>query len=117
MNYQNAVRYTTATIANGEALSDAIAVGRGAVVLGVVMPASWTTANLTFQATVDGTNFFNLYDNATEYTVTAAASRVIMINSDITDSLQQIKVRSGTSGTPVNQGAERLLTLIVRDVA
>ncbi|NTU77322.1 MAG: hypothetical protein HGA90_05865, partial [Alphaproteobacteria bacterium] len=43
----------TATIASGTSLSDAQNLG-GLRLFGLVMPAAWTTANLTFQASFDG---------------------------------------------------------------
>ena len=101
----------TATIANGASLSDAIdcAVAR----LGrITLPAAWTAAALTFQVSPDGTNWFNLYDAAgTEYTAQAAASRAVIIPVADFLSVRYLKVRSGTSGAPVAQGAERALTL------
>ena len=113
--YPNIARYPVATIAEAASLSDAVVVGAGAAVFGIVMPATWSAAGLTFQGSVDGTNFFNIYDNASEWTETAAASRIIMVDPTLSESLQQIKVRSGTSGTPVNQAAARTITLIVRN--
>lgn len=99
-------------IANGASLSGLFYVGDGRLV-GVQMPAAWTAASLSFQTSQDGTNFFDLYDNAgNEVVVTASASRQIVL--DGFDSGIWMKVRSGTSGTPVNQGAARTLTMTVR---
>lgn len=111
----NIARYAVATIAENAALSDAVPVGAGSAVYGIVMPAAWTTAGLSFQGSVDGANFFEIFDNASAWTETAAASRIIMVDPTLSESLQQIKVRSGTSASPVNQGAERLITLIIRN--
>lgn len=102
-----------ATIANGESLSAAVDLG-GWRVAGIVMPASWTAANLTLQTSPDGETYNNRYDRSgTEYTITAAASRSIQIPLDDLLSVRFIKVRSGTSGSPVNQGAERSITLVL----
>jgi hypothetical protein len=103
------------TIANGASLSGVAGLGRGVSLVGIVMPAAWTTAGLSFQASADSTNFADLYDSGSEYTVAAGASRYIQIPADKTDSIMALKVRSGTTGTPVNQGADRVITLIVRD--
>jgi hypothetical protein len=108
-------RRVNVTITNGQSLSGVAGLGRGVSLVGVVMPAAWTAAALTFQGSADSTNFFDLYDGGTEYNVAAGASRYIQIPPDKTDSLMALKVRSGTTGTPVNQGADRVLTLIVRD--
>lgn len=103
--------YVNATIANGASLSGAVDLGTKRLAR-INMPSSWTTANLTFQVSADGTNYANLYDaTGTEKTVQAAASRAIILDFSEWIGARYIKVRSGTSGTPVNQGAERILQL------
>lgn len=104
----------TATIANGAALSAAVSLaGKGIIRLN--MPASWTAANLTFQVSADNATYLDLYDkNGSEYTVTAAASRSIILPPADFVGVNYIKIRSGTSATPVNQGASRDITIITR---
>lgn len=102
----------SATIANGASLSAAIDLGDSRALAAIVMPASWTTANLTFQASPDGTSYFDLYDGGAERSVTASTSRVIAVTIVDWLGLRYLKIRSGTSGTPVTQGADRTLTLI-----
>lgn len=76
------------------------------------MPASWTTANLTFQVSEDGTTFYDLYNDAgTEYTVTAAANRVLRLTLADWLAVRYMKIRSGTTGSAVNQAAARTLKL------
>lgn len=77
------------------------------------MPSSWTAADLTFQVSTDnGTTYQNVYEeDGSEYVVTADASRFIAITG--LPRVDAIKVRSGTSGTAVAQGAARTLTLFV----
>lgn len=102
----------TTTIASGASLTTAIDLGTKRLA-GIIIPASWTTANLTLQASADGTNWFNVYDAlGTEYTITAAASRAIIVPLTDMIGFRYLKIRSGTSGTPVNQTAARTLTLI-----
>jgi len=108
-------------IASGSSLSGEVlldnSVPRGKRLFAIVMPSSWTAANLTFQASIDGTTYNNLYDyNGSEVTVTAAASRYIVLDPLTFAGVAGVKIRSGTSGTPVNQGADRTLTLVVRDI-
>jgi hypothetical protein len=107
------IQKTTVTIANGASLSSAGDLG-GTRLVGIIMPAAWTAAALTFQVSYDGgTTFANLYDEyGLEYTVTADAGRAIKVPA--LDFLigAQVKVRSGTSGTPANQGAARDLILV-----
>lgn len=103
----------TATIANGESLSAAIEID-GSAVVGVVMPASWTAANLTLQASHDDTTFNNVYDElGTEKTVVASTSRYIPLNPADFLGANSIKVRSGTSGTAVNQAAARSVIVVL----
>ena len=101
-----------ATIASGASLSGAIHLHNQRL-FAIVMPSSWTAANLTFQGSHDGSTYFDVYNDAgTEVTVVAAASRFIIIASPVALlGLQRLKVRSGTSGSPVNQGADRALQL------
>tara|TARA_R110000823_G_scaffold10557_1_gene36771 strand:+ start:1183 stop:1548 length:366 start_codon:yes stop_codon:yes gene_type:complete len=79
----------------------------------IVMPASWTTANLTVQTSYDGLTGNDLYDSSgDEYVITAAASRAIKVPLIDFISERFIKLRSGTTGSPVNQAADRTLYLI-----
>ena len=104
------------TIANGASLSGAVDTG-GGTVCGIAMPGTWTTANLTFQVSADGATYQDLYDKGgTEYTVTAAASRYIELPPADFAGIRFLKVRSGTTGTAVNQADVRALLLNVRPV-
>jgi hypothetical protein len=107
----------TATIANGASLSDAVAMNEGHYPIAIIMPAAWTAASLTFQASVDGSTYNNLYDTSnTEVSVSTAASRAIRLDPADWAWVSYLKVRSGTGGVPVNQGAERLITIVSRPV-
>ena len=102
----------TATIANGASLSDAVAISGKLV--GLVVPAAWTAASLTFQGSVDGVNFYNVYDDATERTIASAsvvASHYIALTLTHWLGFTHIKVRSGTASAAVNQGAARSIIL------
>ena len=106
----------TATIANTASLSDAMDLS-GTTLAGYIMPASWTSANMTFQVSVDGTNFHNFYDQfGNEVSHTVSTSRFVALNPSDMASVRYIKFRSGTNGTPVAQGADRLITLVSRAV-
>lgn len=112
----NVVDTVTATIAGGQSLSSAVNLG-GLRLFGIVMPSAWTAAGLTFQMSPDGANWFNIYDaNGNELSASAAASRYIALDPVNFAPVAWIKMRSGTSATPVNQGQEGGLTLILRAV-
>ena len=99
--------------AAADGLSPAINVGNYRA-SGIQMPAAWTAGNLTFQVSADGVTYADLYDNTgTEYTATAAASRVILLPAVDFIGIQYLKIRSGTSGTPVQQAAVRSLKVLL----
>ena len=106
----------TATIASGASLSGAVEVPRGCALVGISMPSTWTAAALTFQAAV-----INIYQNA--YTTagaaisyTAGAAQALPVDPAQWKHAAKLKVRSGTAGSPVNQAADRILTLVFRPV-
>jgi len=107
----------SATILINTALSDAIDCG-GMTPTAIIMPAIWTAANLTFQNSVDdGTTYNDVYDiDGTEFTLTADASRFILLDVSKWFTIRHLKIRSGTSATPVNQVAERVIQVLLRDV-
>ena len=108
-------RSLPATILINTALSAAVELN-GADIIRISMPAAWTAADITFQVSDDGgTTFRDLYmewgfelgmwvdvDTSVEMSVFLR-----LLNID------QIKIRSGTSGAPVNQLAERIILLEV----
>jgi len=101
-----------AVIANGESLSAAVNV-QSVPLCRIIMPAEWTAANLTLQTSSDGTTFNNLYnEDGTEVLIQAAASRSILLYAGNYLGIAFIKVRSGTSGSPVAQGAARNIGVI-----
>ncbi len=105
---------TTVTIANGASLSGAADLDQYTLAA-VVLPGTWTAAALTFQVTYDGTNYFDLSDKDGEVSISstvAVASKAIALEPYKFLRVAGVKVRSGTSGTPVNQGGARILTLV-----
>lgn len=108
------INYESVTIANGASLSDALNIASRNF-FGIIMPATWTTAVMTFQGSYDGTTYYNLYDDAgDEVTFTVDASRYVIITSPAKFlGLKKLKIRSGTSGSAVNQGGARTIGVIV----
>ncbi len=102
-----------ATIASGESLSGAVALG-GLAPYAVILPAALTGTILTFQVSADGTNFHNLYDAfGNEKKVTVAADRMVYLDQSEFLGLAALKVRSGTAATPTTEGAARTITLLL----
>lgn len=113
MNYR-----TLVTIPAGQSVSEEIDVS-DSVIVGIVMPDTWTAANITFLAAArDDQNgapatFVPIHDAAgTELSVTTAANRMVSIAPDATRPARRIKLRSGTTATPVNQLAARTLIVV-----
>jgi hypothetical protein len=108
------IKAVTGTIAESGNLSGAIDLKLHTVVM-IVMPPSWVTANLTFQCSVDGGAYTNVYEvDGTEWTVTAAASRAIQIAPEDLTGCGFIKIRSGTSGSPVTQTSAAVFLVLTR---
>lgn len=104
------------TIANGASLSNGIDIGTKTL-LAIHMPALWTAANLTFQASEDGVTYDDLYDGVgTEKTIVVGATRYIYLTPADWVGVPYLKIRSGTASVPVNQGAARSITLVTRAV-
>ena len=107
--------YADVTIASGASLSAAVDLGAQTLV-GVLISASWTAAGLSFQGSPDGVTYGKLVNQAgTEITAAAlAGGEYVCLDPDALYGTRFIKVRSGTNGTPVNQGADRTLRLVAR---
>tara|TARA_R100001086_G_C11664072_1_gene211076 strand:+ start:148 stop:504 length:357 start_codon:yes stop_codon:yes gene_type:complete len=108
----------TTTIENSASLSSEISLDSWTLEA-IIMPAAWTTASLTFQAAeASGGTYGNIYDDGgNETTVAAAVDRYIALTGTDREALgsaRWLKVRSGTSGSAVTQGAERTIRLVLR---
>ena len=104
-----------ATIPNGGSLSPAVDL-RGFSPFAIQMPAAWTTAGLSFEVSDDGVNFADLYNTSGEYTLTVAVDRAVALsNPNELSGFKYIKVRSGTTGTPVSQGADRVIKILAKE--
>lgn len=113
------VDYDTTECTIGEAegsdvLSDVIDLGDNRLIA-IIMPSAWTAATITFQASKDGVTFKDviLWDGGEiEYTVDV--DQWIIVEPIHFAGMKFIKIRSGTSATPVSQLAERTIELVTR---
>lgn len=106
----------SAVISSGQSVSTTVFLGNGTLV-GLIVPSSWTAANITIQASLNNTTFYDVhFDNGTEYQLSAAASRWITMLPHEVSGILYLRLRSGTSGAPVNQAADRTITLITRAI-
>jgi hypothetical protein len=103
-------------ILDTEDLSDALNID-GFVWVGIEMPAAWDAADLTIQTSSEEKeiHFKDLYDSAgNEITIAADVDRVIrLFPSDLTP-VRWLKLRSGTSGSPVAQTGDRVIGILLR---
>ena len=105
-----------AVIANGASESSAIQLN-GAAIVGLNMPAAWTAANVTLLGSTDNATYNPIYDTAgIEATITASSARYIPLNPVSYYGIKWLKLRSGTAGTPVNQGAARTIQVATSEI-
>lgn len=106
------------TIASGQSLSAAADLG-GARLCGIILPATWTSASISFAVSSDGVTYFPLYtDGVVEYSIAnaAAVSVAYGLNISILAPWRYVKVRSGLVGAATAQGGDRVITLVTRPV-
>lgn len=108
-----------ATIAAGQSLSNAVAIG-GNFVVGLVMPPAWTPARLTIQVSPDGVAYHDMYTfydltstTPTEFKANVVPGAIIATDPDTMLMAHSIKLRSGTRDEPVAQEAARQFTVII----
>jgi hypothetical protein len=116
------IEYLTATIASGTSLSGAVNFGAKTLV-GIVMPSSWTAPDLAFQVSPDGGTTLTrcsspILPPPMRFRPSRCIRRPLRNSSSATRpngrGINIVKVRSGTSGTLVNQGSTAAITLVVR---
>lgn len=111
----------TANIAAGQSLSAEADIGNKSIV-GIYIPANWTTAGLSFQASIDGgATWAELFDGTlataaaiTVSSITGGTALALAMDPTKLRGFNAIKVRSGTSGSPVNQTNAVAISLITR---
>lgn len=107
----------TVTIASGQSLSGATTDNSGYRLIALQMPAAWTTAAINFQGSVDGVTYGIWYTayNSSAISVPsggAVADNYVQVDWADTHAPPYLKVRSGTAASPVNQAADRTITLV-----
>jgi hypothetical protein len=111
-----------AQIAAGESLSAEVDIGTKSLV-GISVPNNFTAAELSFQVSFDGETWGELVDN-TNTAITIPTVTIendlpaqIAVNPEQWQGIAALKIRSGTSGAPVNQVNAVTITLITRLVS
>jgi hypothetical protein len=89
----------------------------------VVTPSGWTTAIISFQASVDdGTTYTTVWDGTAatpaEYSAgSVVASRYVAIPAGLLLGATHIKVVSGTSAAATNQAGGDVVKVVMRGLA
>lgn len=88
-------------------LSGVVTVADKTLVVGLIMPAVWTSANATVQVSPDGVTFYDLYEGmpAKETIFNVKPGVFEAIDKDRLLGCVAVKIRSGTSAAPVAQKA------------
>lgn len=102
---------TIASIPAGQALSGVVDLAE-ARLCGIAVPANWTAASLTFQVSVDGVTWLDLYDGAGPVSVPQAqlaSGRLTLVDPQSFYGLRYLKLKS--SNNQANAVDVQLLTV------
>jgi hypothetical protein len=112
------IRYDTVTIAAGASLSGVLSIPFGYCPVAFITASTWDAAKLSFQLSVDGTNYFVLTNAGTEYevaSVTAAKYNAVPLEHFM--GARKLKVQSGISTAAVNQVDATIVTVVMVGLA
>jgi len=102
------------TIRAAESLSEPVDCSEGQLVR-ITMPPDWDKAAITFEFSTDGV-FFNRMFGIDGYEVSikeVVPGAGVIIPMDVGRAIAWLKIRSGTSGNPVEQTADRNFAVTV----
>lgn len=104
-----------ATIADGASLSSAIDLGVSdlrSVRPCALLVDNWDAADMSFQGSADGDDWYDIYrQDGTELTIEIAADRIVVLTPADFLGFLYLKVRSGTTDTPINQSPAVAVTM------
>jgi hypothetical protein len=104
-----AVMYENVTISSGQTTSTALDCG-GCNLVGIIFPAAFTGATVSFEGSVDGTNFYTMKnDTGSTLSLTASTSSFVAIVPSDFAAAGHLKIVSASS-----EGADRTITLVYR---
>lgn len=115
------VSFVDVVIASGASLSGAANLG-GMHLVGIITSVAWTNAGIAFEGKGPGSEtFYPIHnrDTGAEIAVTVgalSAARWYPLDPSTFAGVNDVKIRSGTKASPVNQGAERTLRLVCRTI-
>lgn len=102
-----------ATISSGQTVSDEMEL-RGTYLVAMILPSTFDGTTMTFKGSIDGTNFFDMYNaGGVQMTSTVAASRWIPFSPQDFAGCNFIKLVAGTAQSTT----DTLIQLITRPLA
>ena len=117
MSYPEFRKSETVTIGAGASLSGPSGSLAGRVLVAVITAPTWDAAKITFQASLDGTNFFVVTEKGTEYEcASVTGAKYVSVAPEVFYGAKYIKVQSGVSGTATNQVDATIVTLVSRPI-
>ena len=112
-------KYISGSIVVGQSQSNIFSLNEDSAV-GLVISASTVTGTaMTFLGSIDGTNFYPVYDNTgTEVNISVGATaRIVAFNISSFYPYNYLKCRLGTSASAVNQATyDTTLTLVTKNL-
>ncbi len=104
-NYSGIVEDQTTTIASGATKSAAVNV-YGTTICAIEIPSTFTGTSISFEGSIDGTNFAPIYDmDGVLVSISGvSASKTFVLNPTIFYAYRSIKIVSGST-----EGAERTI--------
>jgi hypothetical protein len=109
------IAIVTATIAARGTITPAVAIT--GPIIGIIMPAGWAPAVVvSVQGSADGVNFYDLYDGVTakELSFNVKQNSMVAISPNRLCCCTAIKLRSGTTSSPVMQPIACQFSIIVQ---
>jgi len=103
VNYQQ--RFVTVDFSTSSFYSDSFQVNRNLISY-LQVPATWGSTFITFQGSVDGSTFANLYSvsgNAFVVTVNSTSGKIIPLDQTVFSGIKFLQVTSGKIGSEVLQ--------------
>ena len=100
-------------IASGQSESTPLRLDSDTIV-GLYMPAAWDTADVSFEASHDGTSFVEMQEFGAAVSIQAAAQKYVPLDLTKFVGVTYLRVRSMAGGSPVPQSANRTLTAVYR---
>lgn len=101
---------SSVAIANGATVSSAADLV-GHTLCGFSIPSAFTGTAITFQASLDGTTYQQLYNGGSAYSVTVAADKYVTVDPSVFAGVRYVKLVSGSA-----EGGARTITLAKRPV-